>query len=269
MPKEVKSAAAKKTTQARGAAAPYAKKDAKAESTQIASAPRNFGVGGAIQPKRDLRHFVKWPRYVRMQRQKRILRMRLKVPPTINQFSKTVDKATAVQLFKFLVKYKPEDKVAKKARLQTEAEAKAKGEKTESKTKPAFVKFGLNHVVSLIESKKAKLVVLAHDVDPIDLVLYIPTLCKKLGIPYCIVKGKSRLGQIVHQKNATCLAITDVRNEDKAEFGKIVDLLTASFNDRYDDLRKQWGGGILGHRSQAKIAKREKAVKAELSARFG
>lgn len=241
----------------------------KTEAKLTAAAPRNFGIGGAVQPKRDLRHFVKWPRYVRMQRQKKILRMRLKVPPTINQFTKTLDKATAVQLFKFLVKYKPEDAVAKKARLQTEAEAKTKGEKTESKVKPAFVKFGLNHVVSLIESKKAKLVVLAHDVDPIDLILYIPTLCKKLGIPYCIVKGKSRLGQIVHMKTATCLAVTDVKNEDKAEFSKLVDLMSTTFNDRYDETRKQWGGGILGPRSQAKIAKREKAVKAELAARFG
>jgi len=76
--------------------------------------PRNYGIGGDIQPKRDLSRFVKWPRYVRVQRQRRILSQRLKVPPTINQFSKTVDKATAVQLFKFLNKYRPETKKAKK-----------------------------------------------------------------------------------------------------------------------------------------------------------
>ena len=53
---------------------------------------RNFRIGGDIQPKRDLTRFVKWPRYVRIQRQKRILLQRLKVPPTIAQFSHTVDK---------------------------------------------------------------------------------------------------------------------------------------------------------------------------------
>ena len=54
--------------------------------------PRNFRIGGDIQPKRDLTRFVKWPKYIRIQRQKRILLQRLKVPPALNQFSKTIDK---------------------------------------------------------------------------------------------------------------------------------------------------------------------------------
>lgn len=53
---------------------------------------KQYGIGGALPPKRDLTRFVKWPQNVRIQRKKRILRMRLKVPPAINQFSKTLDK---------------------------------------------------------------------------------------------------------------------------------------------------------------------------------
>lgn len=53
--------------------------------------PRNFRLGGNIQPKRDLTRFVKWPKYIRIQRQKRILMKRLKVPPSINQFSQTLN----------------------------------------------------------------------------------------------------------------------------------------------------------------------------------
>ena len=30
--------------------------------------PRNFRVGGDIQPQRNLTRFVKWPKYVRIQR---------------------------------------------------------------------------------------------------------------------------------------------------------------------------------------------------------
>ena len=41
--------------------------------------PKNFALGGDIQPKRDLTRFVRWPRYIRLQRQKRILLLRLKV----------------------------------------------------------------------------------------------------------------------------------------------------------------------------------------------
>ncbi|TNN68135.1 60S ribosomal protein L7a [Liparis tanakae] len=49
--------------------------------------PKNFGIGQDIQPKRDLTRFVKWPRYIRLQRQRAILYKRLKVPPEINQFT--------------------------------------------------------------------------------------------------------------------------------------------------------------------------------------
>ena len=48
--------------------------------------------GCHIQPKRDLTRFVKWPKYVQLQRQRRILYQRLKVPPSIHQFSHTMDK---------------------------------------------------------------------------------------------------------------------------------------------------------------------------------
>ena len=53
---------------------------------------RNFRLGGDIQPKRNLTRFVKWPKYIRIQRQKRVLYMRLKVPPAIAQFEQTIDK---------------------------------------------------------------------------------------------------------------------------------------------------------------------------------
>ncbi|KAJ8985446.1 hypothetical protein NQ317_017078, partial [Molorchus minor] len=77
-----------------------------------------------IQPPRDLSRFVKWPKYIRIQRQKAVLQKRLKVPPPINQFSQTLDKQTATQLFKILEKYRPETALQKKNRLKTKAEAK-------------------------------------------------------------------------------------------------------------------------------------------------
>ncbi|ERN17780.1 hypothetical protein AMTR_s00047p00140090 [Amborella trichopoda] len=54
--------------------------------------PKQFGIGGALPPKRDLHRFVKWPKVIRIQRQRRILKQRLKVPPALNQFTKTLDK---------------------------------------------------------------------------------------------------------------------------------------------------------------------------------
>ncbi len=69
-----------------------------------------------------------------------------------------------------------------------------KNKKDTKQNKPKFVKGGLNHVTKLIEDQKAKLVVIAADVDPIELVLWMPHLCRNKEVPYCIVKSKSRLG---------------------------------------------------------------------------
>jgi large subunit ribosomal protein L7Ae len=85
------------------------------------------------------------------------------------------------------------------------------------------VKYGINHITQLVESGKAQCVVIAHDVDPIELVVWLPALCKKMGVPYCIVKGKARLGTVVHKKTATALALTAVKNEDQREFAKLVE----------------------------------------------
>jgi large subunit ribosomal protein L7Ae len=159
----------------------------------------NSFVGGHVQPKKDLTRYVKWPEYIRLQRQKKILKERLKVPPALAQFTNVLDKNTATTLFKLLNKYRPETTQEKKARLVKEAETIAKDGKKDGKVgeKPVVVKKGLNHCVGLIENKKAKLVVIGHDVDPIELVVYLPHLCQKRGIPYCIVKGTSLLEKLL------------------------------------------------------------------------
>jgi large subunit ribosomal protein L7Ae len=76
------------------------------------------------------------------------------------------------------------------------------------------LKFGLNHVTNLVEEGKAKLVVIAHDVDPVELVAFLPALCRKKDVPFAVVKSKSRLGKLVHTKTATVVALTDVKKED-------------------------------------------------------
>ena len=154
---------------------------------------------------------VKWPEYVRLQRQKKILQMRLKVPPSLAQFQHVLDKNTAAQAFKLLNKYRPETKAEKKERLLKEATAIKEGKKKEDVSKkPYAAKYGLNHVVGLIENKKASLVLIPNDVDPIELVVFLPSLCKKMGVPYAIVKGKARLGTVVHKKVCAVLSASSV-----------------------------------------------------------
>ncbi|CCH61193.1 hypothetical protein TBLA_0E01340 [Henningerozyma blattae CBS 6284] len=246
------------------APAPFASKSAKntkAKNPLLNATPKNFGIGQAIQPKRNLSRYVKWPEYVRLQRQKKVLAMRLKVPPAIAQFQYTLDKNTASETLKLFNKYRPETPAEKKERLTKEAAAIAEGKtRMEASPKPYVVKYGLNHVVSLIENKKTKLVLIANDVDPIELVVFLPALCKKMGVPYAIVKGKARLGTLVNQKTSAVAALTEVRPEDEAALAKLVSTINANFTDKYDEVKKHWGGGIMGAKAQAKLAKKAKAA---------
>merc|ERR1712196_638091 len=98
-----------------------------------------------------------------------------------------------------------------------------------SKKKPLYVKYGINHITKLCEQKKAQLVCIAHDVDPIELVLWLPAVCRKRDIPYCIVKSKSRLGALVHKKTA----------------------IRQQYNENAKSIERTWGGGIMGTKSQA------------------
>lgn len=252
------------------ASAPFgASKSTKAKKNPLFEAnSRNFGIGGDIRPTGDLTRFVKWPEYVQLQRQKVILNQRLKVPPGIAQFNHTLDKNTATQLFKLLNKYRPETKQEKKARLTATAEATAGGKSApkDDTKKPLFVKYGLNHIVALVEAKKASLVVIAHDVDPIELVIYLPALCRKMGVPYVIVKGKARLGTVVHKKSTAVLALQDVKGEDQRELATLVSAAKANFTDKYDEHRRQWGGGLRGNKSAQMMRKRAKAAGAPITA---
>merc|ERR1712003_157453 len=231
----------------------------------IEKRPKNFGIGADVQPKRDLSRFVRWPKYIRLQRQKRILCERLKVPPSINQFTQTLEQQTAIQLFKLMHKYKPETKKEKKERLTAIAAKRAEtGQAAAAGKKPIVLKYGINHVTNLVESRKAQLVVIAHDVDPIEIVVWLPALCRKMGVPYCIVKGKARLGKLVHKKTATAVALTSVRAEDQKEFAQLVEAARSEYNEKYEETRKKWGGGLMGLKSQAILKRYEKQREKEL-----
>lgn len=240
-----------------------AKKQAK--NPLIEKRPRNYGIGQDIQPKRNLSRMVRWPEYVRLQRQKKILNLRLKVPPAISQFQHVLDRNTAAQALKLLNKYRPETKAEKKERLTKEATAVSKDQKKEDVSKkPYTVKYGLNHVVGLIENKKATLVLIPNDVDPIELVVFLPALCRKMGIPYAIIKGKARLGTVVHKKTAAVVALTEVRSEDKSEFSKLVSAIKDGYLEKHQENIRHWGGGIMGAKANARMEKRRKALESAI-----
>jgi len=99
----------------------------------------------------------------------------------------------ATSMFRVLSKYKPESKDEKKARLKAVAEAKAADASAQpASKKPVVLKYGLNHITALVEQNKAKLVVIAHDVDPIEVccsvLLSLMLLSLLCGCPHCAAR---------------------------------------------------------------------------------
>ena len=153
----------------------------------------------------------------------------------------------------------PETHKEKALRLKAQAENAAA--KTE---KPMHIKFGLNHVTTLIEENKAKLVVIAHDVDPLEIVVHLPALCRKKGVPFCFIRGKANLGKLVHMKTASCVALTEVRREDFVDLETLGNTFKAKYNDNAELLRR-WGGGIMGIKNQHMMAARKRVLEIEMA----
>uniref|UniRef100_A0A2K6SFL0 60S ribosomal protein L7a n=1 Tax=Saimiri boliviensis boliviensis TaxID=39432 RepID=A0A2K6SFL0_SAIBB len=208
--------------------------------------PKTFGIGQDTQ----------------LERQRAILYKRLKVPPAL-------DRQTATQLLKLAHKYRSETKQEKKQRLLARAEKKAAGKGDILTNRPPVLPAGVNTVTTLVEHKKAQLVVIAHDVDPIELVVFLPALCRKMGVPYCIIKGQARLERLVHRKTCTTVAFTHVNSEDKGALAKLVEAVRTNYNHRYNKIHRHWGGNVLSPKSVARIAKLEKAKAKELATKRG
>merc|ERR1712066_941790 len=197
-----------------------------------------------------------------MQRQKRILYQRLRVPPAVQQFSKCLTANQSKNLWRLLNKYAPETKKDKVVRLKQAAETKAAGKEVQT-AKPHTVKYGLNHVTQLVENNEAKLVIIAHDVDPIELVLWLPQLCRNKKVPFVIVKNKARLGKCVHQSTASCVAITTVKKEDNNDLENVCRIARNEFLEN-DALRTSYGAPVMGIKARHEKEALEKAKAAEL-----
>lgn len=57
------------------------------------------------------------------------------------------------------------------------------------------IKKGTNETTKAIERGQAKLVVIAEDVQPEEIVAHLPLLCDEKKIPYVYVKSKKALGE--------------------------------------------------------------------------
>ena len=217
------------------------------------SRPKKFGIGQDIPPKmKYLGRMIKWPKYIRLQKQKKILMERLKVPPVIAQFQHTLEKNPATKLFKILAKHQPETRAQAKERVKENLK-----NGTDIKP-PVAVQYGIQQVTQAIMNKRAKLICIANDVDPLEVVMWLPTLCIKMNVPFCIVKGRARLGTIVHQKKCSSIAFIGIKPASAGEFDKLLEVIRPEWLEA--GMYKECGGGIQSKKTIAKLAKRAKRI---------
>jgi large subunit ribosomal protein L7Ae len=64
-------------------------------------------------------------------------------------------------------------------------------------SKSGVVRKGTNEATKAVERSIAKLVVIAEDVDPPEVVAHLPLLCEERKIPYVFVPNKEKLGNAI------------------------------------------------------------------------
>ena len=77
------------------------------------------------------------------------------------------------------------------------------------------VKIGINEVTKAIERGEAKMVLVANDISPAEIVAHIPGLCKEMNILFNEIGNKTELGTSVGIKTTTAVAIIDGGNAKK------------------------------------------------------
>ncbi len=78
------------------------------------------------------------------------------------------------------------------------------------------IRKGTNEVTKAVERSNAELVVVAGDVQPEEIVMHIPALCKEKQIPYIFVPSKEELGLAAGLKVETsAVAVSDAGSGKK------------------------------------------------------
>jgi large subunit ribosomal protein L7Ae len=90
-------------------------------------------------------------------------------------------------------------------------------------SKSGVVKKGTNEATKAVERSQAKLVVIAEDVDPPEVIAHLPLLCDERKIPYVFVPEKNKLGSAVGI-DVSCAAACILREGEAA--GLIKEIIT-------------------------------------------
>ena len=69
----------------------------------------------------------------------------------------------------------------------------------------------------------------------------------------------------MRSRNFELFPSLSLSSEDKGTFNNLVEAVKTNYNERFEEIRKRWGGGIMGVKTQAAKAKLEKLKQKELA----
>ena len=99
---------------------------------------------------------------------------------------------------------------------------------TETARDGGKVRKGSNEVTKLIERGQAKLVIMALDVEPPEILAHLPMLCEEKQIPYTYVPSRDELGKAAGLKVTTAaIAITEI-GKKKGSLEEVVKAIEAA-----------------------------------------
>ena len=84
------------------------------------------------------------------------------------------------------------------------------------------IRKGTNEVTKGVERGLCKLVLIAEDVDPPEVVAHLPLLCEEKKVPYLYVPSKKRLGEAAGIEVAAASACIVEPGEAKAELEELI-----------------------------------------------
>ena len=81
----------------------------------------------------------------------------------------------------------------------------------------------MNEVTKSIERVQAKIVIMAEDVSPPEILFHIPLLCEEKGIPYAYITSKKELGNTARiNVSASAIAIENVGSGNEAALNSVI-----------------------------------------------
>ena len=123
-------------------------------------------------------------------------------------------------------------------------------------SKSGKIKVGINEVTKMVERNTAKLVLIAEDITPAEIVMHLPIICKEKNIAFSYVSTKEELGKVSGINAITIVDEGVLKKEFSALISKIEEL--SGGKSKAEDKPKPAEKKPVAKKEEPKVEKKEK-----------